>query len=342
MGEDGVVRSRREGAFGAVAHENHLAVPVARAAFGAHQVIASVLLIHVRPFNPNGFLADVCAAVDDDLVRAGHHLVFLQVVVPYLDDAVSLILFFSFGRRVVVHHVSLAVVVKEQRGVYAVEFQLHRVAPSLHRVFGLHHHIAESTGELCRNHVEGVVVRVVADGRGIHTHADAAVLHLQLRLAVEHVPDLLPVHQVCGMEDGYAGEHGKRGVHQVVVLALPRDAGVGIAALQDGAVELVGLQGVVFVDLVIALVGELSEYRCVDAFPCFGSGREACGEQGAGKEHGAPAACLPFVFQGCFFHFIELLSWVIFWGMPCRVSVGHFTKIVQYGEGGRMFCNIFF
>ncbi|OPZ99351.1 MAG: hypothetical protein BWY72_00402 [Bacteroidetes bacterium ADurb.Bin416] len=52
--QDGVAGSRRVWSFGALAAEDHFAVPVSRSTFGTHQVVHAVLFVDVGGLNPDG------------------------------------------------------------------------------------------------------------------------------------------------------------------------------------------------------------------------------------------------------------------------------------------------
>ena len=165
--------------------------------------------------------------------------------------------------RVIVHNVRLAVVVKEQRGVDAIESQFDGIAPTFEGVFGLHHHVADATGNLGGDHVKGFVGWVVDNLRGVDAGAYTTILHLQLRGTIQHMADGGPVHQILGMENGHPGEHSKGGTHQEIVITAPGDTGVGVTTLQDGVVKLPRFQGIFSEDLVIAGIDEVGEGRHV-------------------------------------------------------------------------------
>ena len=213
----------------------------------------------MRGLDPDRFLREVHAAVDDNLVAALNDLVLLGVVLPDLDHTVSLIESLLGG--VVVYDVGLAVIVEEEVGVDAREVQDDGVAPSFGRILCLDDHVAYAAGKLRRDHVEGVVMRVVAYGWGVDSGADARILDLELRGTVQYVAYLPPVDQILRVEDGHARVDGERRAYDVVVVALAADARVGVAALKNGRVELVLAQRVLLVDGVGARVGEVSEDR---------------------------------------------------------------------------------
>src|SRR5690554_3106212 len=77
------------------------------------------------------------------------------------------------------------------------------------------------------------------------------------------MPDLGPVHQVPGMEDRYPGDHCKGGAHHIVIPTLAGDGRIGIAALKDWIVKLIGVQRVLPVHLVLSLIEELGKKRWV-------------------------------------------------------------------------------
>ena len=59
------------------------------------------------------------------------------------------------------------------------------------------------------------------------------IVERQLRLAGEHIAYKLPVDQILGMIDGYAGEILKRGIDNVIVVAHTTDTWVGMVARND-------------------------------------------------------------------------------------------------------------
>ena len=65
--------------------------------------------------------------------------------------------------------------------------------------------------------------------------------------AVEAVADVLPVHQILGMQDDQAGHGVHRGAGQIVVIAHPKDVRVGELIIEqgvrEGAVAVVGSPG---------------------------------------------------------------------------------------------------
>ena len=91
----------------------------------------------------------------------------------------------------------------------------------------------------------------------VNAGADAAILYFQLRGAIQYMPDGGPVYQVLGMENGHAGEHGKRGTDHIEVIALPGNTRVGITPLQNRVVELAGLKRKIIVHLIIALIHKM-------------------------------------------------------------------------------------
>ena len=113
---------------------------------------------------------------------------------------------------------------------------------------------------------------------------------------------LRPVHQVFGMEDGDTGEHGKGGADQEIVVALAGDGRVGIAALQDGVVELTSLQRMLIVDFVVSLIDHLREDGGVLYFLTFAMlGKSSCREHcHTEEEQDDLSACREYYFF--FFH----------------------------------------
>jgi hypothetical protein len=71
--------------------------------------------------------------------------------------------------------------------------------------------------------------------------------------------DLPPVNQVIGVEDGYTGEHRKRGGYKKIIIPFPCDGGIGVTTLQDWIVELIRLQRIIIIEWILTLVDELFE-----------------------------------------------------------------------------------
>jgi len=63
------------------------------------------------------------------------------------------------------------------------------------------------------------------------------------------------------MKNGNPGEHCEGGTHQVIIVALSGNTGVGIAALKDGVIKFTLFQGMILIYLVIALVNKIGKDR---------------------------------------------------------------------------------
>ena len=201
--------------------DGHL-VSVFRSAFRDEQVVPAVFLIDVRPFGiaPSG--------AGPDASRFGQLAAGQRVYLAQVDAVVR-----------VAHQVALAIL-KVERGVDASLLNPHRLRPGAARVGGVHQEVA-FVRHVRGNHVE--TLPVVSDGGGIDASPRAGVLQRQLRGARQHVPYLLPVHQVAAVEDGYAGEVLETAVDQVEVVAHAADARVGMETRDDGVLVAQGLLG---------------------------------------------------------------------------------------------------
>ena len=138
----------------------------------------------------------------------------------------------SAYRFVVIYDISASVLVEKERGVDASHFgQVNGFAPPFGRVFRLYEEISGS--HVGRNHVEGLVLFVVSDGRREDASRHVLAVKRELRLAVEHMSQLCPVHEVLAREDGHAGEKRERRVDQIIGVPLAADGRVGIEPGQD-------------------------------------------------------------------------------------------------------------
>ena len=274
--QDRVVARRLVGPFWMITGEDHLTVPVACAPFGTHQVIDTISFVDMRCFNPDGLFGDINTTVHNDLIRAGDDLIHRHVIFPYLDHPVSFIKFLATVGCIVVNHIGFTVLIEEERGVDAAEIEFLHLAPSLERIFCFHHQIADVAGNLGGDHVKGIVIGIVLDRRGVDPRTDATIMNDQLRFPVEHMSQLLPVHQVVGVEDGYSGEHGKGGGYKKIIITLACDGGVRIAPLQDRIVKFIRLQRIFFIDRIFTLIDKLAENGLVGVNALLGIEAHHC------------------------------------------------------------------
>src|SRR5690606_34315034 len=94
-----------------------------------HEVVSAVLLVNMRCLDPDGLFADIHSTIYDDFIRTRHNLIFLQIIIPDLDDPMPLVPFLSLVRCIIVHHVGFAVIVEEKRWVYPIEGEFDGIAP---------------------------------------------------------------------------------------------------------------------------------------------------------------------------------------------------------------------
>ena len=192
---------------------------------------------------------------DFDLVA--HHAVAFHVEVVEHDAAFALVDVPAY-RLIVIHDVSASVLVEKERRVDASHFgQVDGFAPAFGRVFRLYEEIAGP--HVGRNHVEGLVLFVVSDSRREDASRYVLAVEGELRLAVEHMSQLRPVHEVLAREDGHAGEKRERRVDQIIGVPLAADGGVGVESGQDG-VEVLAAAVYFLVETGVApAVGEIAE-----------------------------------------------------------------------------------
>ena len=179
------------------------------------------------------------SAATEHFLEVALDAVALHVELEASDGALALVVCLAH-HRCVVDDVSLAVVIEEETGVDAVDLtQINRFAPSLQRVFRLHIEVA--CPYIGGNHIEGLVLLVVADGWRIDAARHMLPLERHLRRTVEYMARRSPVDQVLAGGEGYAGEEGKGRVDEIVGVAHAADARIGIEARQYRVVILVGL-----------------------------------------------------------------------------------------------------
>ena len=170
--------------------------------------------------------------------------------------------------RTVVYDIRRTVLVEEKRRVDTVNLWQHDgLAPAFVRVGGLHEEVADAHAG--GNHVVGLVLSVVLDVRGEDALRHPLSVQGQLRRAVEHMSQLLPVDEILALEDGNAGEERERRVDQIERVAHTADAGVGVESRQDG-VHVLCLRVVLLLEahvvarvLEIGVVGILCREGCL-------------------------------------------------------------------------------
>ena len=244
-----------------------LRMPVTRSALGCHQVIIAVDLVDMRAFAPDGLLLGSAALVDEDATLA-HHLVGGQVKFLKAHGAMSGIFGLVVGCIVVVHHVSLAIVVNEDRRVDAANrMHIDRVTPRTSGILRLHIEVAGS--HIGGDHVVGSRLWIVAQSWCKDTSAHMLANHVhQLRLTAQHVSDLTPVHQVTAVEDGHTREVGEgRGDQIIVTLAIRTDGRIREESGEDWIVEFrFSSKRMLGIVAVIADIGQVVEHRLSSRF----------------------------------------------------------------------------
>ena len=83
---------------------------------------------------------------------------------------------------------------------------------------------------------------MIADGGGIDAKPGIGSLQGQLALAVKNVTDKLPVDEILGMVDRYAGKIVERRVDQIEIIANTANRRVGMVAGEDRIPQLLGRQ----------------------------------------------------------------------------------------------------
>ncbi len=236
LGEDGVARPRLVGAGDGFAAEDDLGVMDGGAAFGATEVVPAVFLVEVRALDPDGFGADIDAAVDEDGARADELSVGdVELLNP--DGAMAVVERSVVGWVAVVEHPGAPVVVEEERGVDALEVEPHGVAPRAGGIGRGDEEIAAGAHHRAHNVKDAVVV---FDGGGEEAARDGEAVVVELVGPVDDVAGLSPVHQIGAVKDQNAGEVGEAGVDEVVVVADAADARVGVVAGEDGVAVVAG------------------------------------------------------------------------------------------------------
>ena len=180
LAQDRIIGSRNKGTFRAVTHKDYFTMPISGTAFGTHQIVASILLIDMRSFNPDRFLGQIHTTIHNNLIRTGNHLIVFHIILPDFNHTVSVIEFFTTLRSVIMNHIRLAVIIKEDRGVDTVKIQLDRITPSFERIFRLYNDIPESPRKLGGDHIESIIIGVILDGRSIHAGTDTCIMYFQL------------------------------------------------------------------------------------------------------------------------------------------------------------------
>jgi len=187
----------------------------------------------MRAFNPNRLVFLANTLVHDDLLPADS---FPRLPVKFSDPdgPVSVILSRICG-RIIVDNIGLTIVIKKQGGINAPNIiQSDGITPVL--FFGV---IGGDDGGASvprpgGDHVEQIVVRIVLDGRCVHPARHPGTAQPELRLPVQHMAYLHPVHQVGAVPDGNPGKISKGGIHQVIVIPFAADGRVGHKTGQNG------------------------------------------------------------------------------------------------------------
>ncbi len=202
----------------------------ARATLRAHEVIPSVVAIHVRPFDPRWLLGKIDAPVDQHLARtnglAGRNIELLDP-----DRAMPFVSRPPRGQAVV-QNVSTSVRIEEQRRVDAFDSrQPDGIRPGTGGIAGHREKIAASVDGRVDD-VEHAVVEGDRRSKDAARHAEA--VEVELTRAVDDMPHLAPMHEVVAFQHRDAGKIGKRRVHQVEHAVHLRDARVRIEAGEYG------------------------------------------------------------------------------------------------------------
>ena len=136
-------------------------MPSACTTFGAHQIIELAFLEEVRTLNPDRTSLYMGSSTEN-LLEIALDTVALHIEFETADSTLALIVGTAY-HRTVVHDVSLSVVIEEEARVDAVNLlQIDRFAPTLGWVLGLDEEVSGS--HVGGNHIEGLVLLVVADG----------------------------------------------------------------------------------------------------------------------------------------------------------------------------------
>ena len=151
--------------------------------FGCHQVVDSVYLIEVRPFNPYRMLGLVHSSVDNYLCLA-YGAVGGGIEFPYPDGAVSVVLRFPF-RCIIVYNVTFPVFIEENGRVDASDFRKwNRVTPfSFQGVFRFDKEISD-TVNTSSDEIKRVVVRILFNVRCVNASRQTGLVEPQLRWPV--------------------------------------------------------------------------------------------------------------------------------------------------------------
>src|SRR5690554_368133 len=108
----------------------------------------------------------------------------------------ALVQFLSGIGCIVMNNISFTVLIKKQRGINASKVQTFGITPTLKRILGFYHHITDTTGKLSSNQIKSIVVLVVFNRWGINSGRNTRVKNLKLRLSIQDVSYLLPIHKV--------------------------------------------------------------------------------------------------------------------------------------------------
>ena len=231
--EQGIVRLDFIGAVDILAAGDGFGVLVGGAPLGGHEVVHVVDVVEVGPFG----VGDVRALVDDlrlaDELFFGHG-VFLQ------GDAVEVVMVDPLI-PVHIHQILLAAGVVEQGGIEACPVQQHGFRPGAFNLLGG----GEVVVAVLPHAIYYLDIRVdepeLAVSVGKVWRPDAAgvgiALHVQELGGVQGMGHQVPVHQVLGMMYLHAGEPLEGGSGDIVVIASPDDAGVGVEAFEDGVLD---------------------------------------------------------------------------------------------------------
>ena len=231
--EQGIVRLDFIGAVDILAAGDGLGVLVGGAPLGGHEVVHIVDVVEVGPFG----VGDVRALVDDfglaQELFFGHG-VFLQ------GDAVEVVMVDPLI-PVHIHQILLAAGVVEQGGIEACSVQQDGPRPGAFNLLGG----GEVVVAVFPHAIYYLDIRVdepeLAVSVGKVRRPDAAgvgiALHVQELGGVQGVGHQMPVHEVLGMMYLHAGEPLEGGGGDIVVIASPDDAGVGVEAFEDGVLD---------------------------------------------------------------------------------------------------------
>jgi hypothetical protein len=205
-----------------LASADHDGMLGACAAFCVHDVVVAVLLVDVRSFGPDAALE---SAVPYILLLA-LEAPALEVYLSDIDIPVAVILCSSVGILVSTDVVALSVIVEEEGRVDTVcLLEVVRLGPGSFGTCRSNDEVA-AVSYVSADNIENAVI--VTDRGSKESLGMISAFERELRVSVEHVSDLLPVHEVLTVHHGQSGEISESGITKVVILSDRTDRRVGI------------------------------------------------------------------------------------------------------------------